>query len=168
MSSRLIFFRTVLQSAYRPNFSTETTSCGFYRTFFKPPTKEILRLLHNSTCQQNLTRSTRDILLQRLQASLVSMTLHCHGSSQCLSARSNAGSASWITIFGCYTRLPRNSTQICCRINPFHHVSSGLTRLLDRHGLRPHLYADDTQICGCCSPAARAATCIYDTLSWMR
>ena len=49
-----------------------------------------------------------------------------------------------------------------------------LSRLIQNHGLNPHMYADDTQIYGACSPAEvlqlqqRVAACIDDVAAWMR
>ena len=49
-----------------------------------------------------------------------------------------------------------------------------LVKLIERHGLSPHLFADDTQVYGRCPPkgmsdlAARISACSDDILSWMR
>ena len=49
-----------------------------------------------------------------------------------------------------------------------------LLRLVERHNLRPHVYADDTQIYGFCRPTAasqlqqQASVCIDDVALWMR
>jgi ribonuclease P/MRP protein subunit RPP40 len=49
-----------------------------------------------------------------------------------------------------------------------------LLRIIERHGLLPHLFADDTQVYGRCSPshmdelAARVSACTDEILSWMR
>jgi len=49
-----------------------------------------------------------------------------------------------------------------------------LQRLIEEHGLRPHLYADDTQIYGSCRPSmylemqTRISACIDDVAEWMR
>jgi len=46
--------------------------------------------------------------------------------------------------------------------------------LIEGHGLRPHLYADDTQIQGACHPGSVAqlqstlSTCLDDVPDWMR
>jgi len=49
-----------------------------------------------------------------------------------------------------------------------------LQRLIEEHGLRPHLYADDSQIYGSCRPSmylelqTRISACIDDVAEWMR
>jgi len=51
--------------------------------------------------------------------------------------------------------------------------SADLISLVETHGLRPHLYADDTQICGFCRPCdtaqlqSRVSACIDDVGIWM-
>jgi len=52
--------------------------------------------------------------------------------------------------------------------------TADLLRLIERHNLRPHAYADDTQIYGFCHPAAvqplqdTLSTCVDDVALWMR
>jgi len=49
-----------------------------------------------------------------------------------------------------------------------------LQRLIEEHGLRPHLYNDDSQIYGSCRPSmypemqTRISACIDDVTEWMR
>ena len=52
--------------------------------------------------------------------------------------------------------------------------AADLLRLIEHHQLRPHLYADDTQVYGACSPSAtlqlqtRVSECVDDVARWMR
>ena len=52
--------------------------------------------------------------------------------------------------------------------------TADLVSLIESHSLSPHLYADDTQVYGSCSPAADDALsvtiseCIADVASWVR
>ena len=51
--------------------------------------------------------------------------------------------------------------------------TADLLRLIDQHGLHPHLYADDTQIYGACAPSAtqqlsqQISACTDDIALWM-
>ena len=52
--------------------------------------------------------------------------------------------------------------------------TADLLRLIEQHGLHPHLYADDVQIYGACAPSAthqlsqQIAACVDDVALWMR
>ena len=52
--------------------------------------------------------------------------------------------------------------------------TADLLRLIEQHGLNPHLYADDAQIYGACAPSAthqlsqQIAACVDDVALWMR
>jgi hypothetical protein len=52
--------------------------------------------------------------------------------------------------------------------------TADLIHLIKRHSLHPHLYADDTQVYGSCSPAdvrqlqSRVSSCVDDIASWMQ
>ena len=51
--------------------------------------------------------------------------------------------------------------------------TADILRIVELHGLSPHLYADDTQIYGSCSPSdvvqcqQRVSSCIDDVAEWM-
>jgi hypothetical protein len=51
--------------------------------------------------------------------------------------------------------------------------TADLPALIQRHGVHPHLYADDTQVYGSCRPAdvslfvERLSACVGDVASWM-
>lgn len=52
--------------------------------------------------------------------------------------------------------------------------TADLVQLVERHNLHPHLYADDTQVYGACSPSTynqlqeRVTACLEDVAIWMR
>jgi len=52
--------------------------------------------------------------------------------------------------------------------------TADLLWLVERHNLRPHMYADDMQICGFCHPAAatqlqeQVSACIEDVAAWLQ
>jgi len=52
--------------------------------------------------------------------------------------------------------------------------TTDLLRLIERHNLHPHAYADDTQICGFCPPSAisvlqeQMSACLAEVALWMR
>ena len=65
------------------------------------------------------------------------------------------------------------SSYRCCQVNWPLGTRGGL-RLVERHNLRPHIYADDTQIYGFCRPTAasqlqqQVSVCIDDVALWMQ
>ena len=52
--------------------------------------------------------------------------------------------------------------------------TADLVLVIESHGLSPHMYADDTQVCGSCRPAAaedfslRISACVGAVSSWMK
>jgi len=68
----------------------------------------------------------------------------------------------------------RSTAGIGPRTDTFPAVRGGPLRLIGHHNLRPHMYADDTQIYGfCCLTAAaqlqqHVSACIDDVAAWMQ
>ena len=68
----------------------------------------------------------------------------------------------------------RRSTRIGPWTDFFLLYTADLMKLITTNGLRPHIYADDTQIYGFCAPTAtqalldQVAACISDASSWMK
>jgi len=69
----------------------------------------------------------------------------------------------------------RRATGICVRTDyMFVLYTVDLIQLVEGHGLSPHLYADDVQVYGSCSPAtvdalsAKISDCAIDTVDWAR
>jgi hypothetical protein len=66
------------------------------------------------------------------------------------------------------------SSGICSLDYPFPFYGGDLQRIIEKHGLCPHLYADDSQIYGSYRRPAylklqtRISTCIDDVSDWMR
>lgn len=113
------------------------------------------------------------ILLRRLEtsygfrgAALQWFRTYLVGRRQCVRTRSSSSSPSPIVC-----GVPQGSV-----LGPilFLLYTADLMLLIEGHGLRPHLYADDTQIYGFCRPSAslelqdNLSTCIDDVAGWMR
>ena len=113
------------------------------------------------------------ILLRRLDVSYgLGGSVHCWFSSY-LSGRTqhvrcgSTRSVPTIVLFG----VPQGSV-----LGPilFLLYTADLIRLVESHGLSPHMYADDTQVYGSCRPdataqlQARVSSCIADVATWMR
>jgi len=77
---------------------------------------------------------------------------------------------------GVETRALRRTSRVGLWADPilFLLYTADLIQLIERHDLSPHLYADDTQVCGLCPPSTtaqllnRMSECLADVAAWMR
>ena len=162
-----------LQSAYRAHHSTETAVTKVLSDILKAIDAgdlALLTLLDLSAAFDTVDHAT---LLQRLKvtyslsgAVLRWFSSYLNGRKQyvrCGAARSES------KLIKC--GVPQGSV-----LGPilFLLYTADLLRLIERHQVHPHLYADDTQIYGTCAPSAtlqlqdRMSTCVDDVAQWMR
>ena len=160
-----------INQVFRPRLQ----SYGCCLTFYRPLTKELndvaaLALFDLSAAFDTVDHS---ILLQRLQSSygfdglaLQWFRSYLTGRTQAV-RRGSQQSATTSVVCG----IPQGSV-----LGPIMFImyTPDLVKLIERHGLSPHLFADDTQVYGRCSPggmsdlAARISACADDILSWMQ
>src|SRR5664279_1279937 len=162
-----------LQSAYRAHHSTETAVLkvlGDILRAIDSGNLAILTLLDLSAAFDTVDHST---LLRRLDASY-----GLGGAVFSWFASYLGGRTQFVR---CGIRRSRLALVMCgvpqgSVLGPilFLLYTADLLRLIESHGLHPHLYADDTQIYGFCSPNAtaelqcRLSVCVGDVASWMR
>jgi len=71
-------------------------------------------------------------------------------------------------------RHVRSPARVGVRTYPLPAVHSRPARVVEQHWLLPHLYVDDTQIYGACSPSTttefqnRVSSCVDDVATWMQ
>lgn len=162
-----------LQSAYRAHHSTETAVLKVLSDILLAVDSgdlAVLTLLDLSAAFDTVDHS---ILLRRLEVSysvggsvLRWFQSYLRGRSQFVRSRS-ANSTATQVLYG----VPQGSV-----LGPilFLLYTADLIRLVESHGLCPHLYADDTQVYGFCRPGAtaqlqdRVSACLVEVATWMR
>ena len=162
-----------LQSAYRRHHSTETAVLKVLSDILLAVDAGDLSVLALLDLSAAFDTVDHDILLQRLQTSFgIEGTVlnwfrsYLTGRNQYV-RRGSSRSRPTALRFG----VPQGSV-----LGPLLFIlyTADLIGLIEGHDLRPHLYADDTQVQGSCRPGAAAqlqqkmSTCLDSVADWMR
>jgi len=162
-----------LQSAYRAFHSTETAVLKVLSDILLAVDQGDLAMLTLLDLSAAFDTVDHAILLHRLEQSYgVCGSAHdwfaafLHGRTQSVRCGSSR-SAPRSLLYG----VPQGSV-----LGPilFLLYTADLIRLVESHGLSPHLYADDTQVYGSCRPGNTGdlqqlmSACISDIAAWMR
>jgi len=162
-----------LQSAYRANHSTETAVLKVLSDILLDIDSGDLSALVLLDLSAAFDTVDHEILLRRLDTSFLVSGTALHWFESYLSNRRQhvrVGSTS------------SPSTRMVCGVPQgsvlgailFLIYGGDLQQIIEKHGLRPHLYADDSQIYGSCRPSecpelqTRISACIDDVADWMR
>jgi hypothetical protein len=162
-----------LQSAYRTHHSTETAVLKVLGDILRAIDSgdlAVLTLLDLSAAFDTVDHS---ILLRRLRTSYGLdgsvydwFASYLDGRTQYVRCGAKSSTTSSVS-----SGVPQGSVLGTIM---FVQYTADLPQMIERHNLRPHLYADDTQIYGFCRPAdtaglqSRVSSCVSEVASWMR